>query len=150
MNKKHKQKRGKKERCIRESGSQLQKKPDLSLPLQTCSLWGVVGEAKSQEETSHCLFVWCLWKGYWPSIWGHRRKGSVQLNVLWITLVSPPMCIDPLPLPWRQPSSAYNKKAGIVPVLFPSNLNKASIFFSFSGYHLTRFIVHAYMPQVAY
>ena len=145
MNQKHKQRREKK---IYPQVNQFLKKLKLSLTLHTCSMQGVMGRDEAQEKKIKLLtFVMSL-KELLTQHLGTQEKGTVQLNVVLIpTLVGHPI-IGPLPHPWREPSSAYNRTAGILRVFSPSNLNKATI--CFSDYHLTRFIFHAYMPLAAH
>ena len=124
MNQKHKQRSEKK---IYPQVNQFLKKLKLSLTLHTCSMQGVMGRDEAQEKKIKLLtFVMSL-KELLTQHLGTQEKGTVQLYVVLIpTLVGHPI-IGPLPHPWREPSSAYNRTAGILRVFSPSNLNKATI-----------------------
>lgn len=126
---------------------QFLKKLSVSLTLHTCFMWGVMGGDEAQEKNIKLLTLLMSLKQLLTQHVGTQGKETVQLNVVLIpTLVGP--ITDPLPRPWRESSSTYNRTGGIVRVFSPSNLNKVTILLS--DYHLTRFILHAYMPQAAH
>ena len=104
------------------------------------------GESHGQRNLVGCT----QWS---PKRVGHNLATKQQQNNSCIcsqfqNWLAPLMCMDPLLLPWRDPSFTPKRAESVQVWFFYQIWIRSQIFCS--DYLLTRFIIHAFMPWAAY